>query len=309
MREESEKDYVGCPHCFKRIDVAVGRVLSCTSPRCDGQQVTTELLPRRTFLAGDSQRCYLLDFIPFCHRLSNPDELVGKEVFVKGIKKKEVHRKRYGTLPVFCVLDSVVSGEILTGSRLQLELLFTQSITNLFLNLFDHQPSDKLRKGLALELMGVVARQEISRDYDGFSFEWNGVNSYLGKESKSSADFEDSYGSVTVTDQYKNTNGQYQPSKFESTFNADHYTVGAVANETSAFEWFRQHRRSVTILGEQVTEFPLTSEGSIQPQYLGLLSVLKESILRRLGAPTRVVSGGQVNRTEPATQYVSEEVR
>jgi len=284
VRELSRRDYVGCPSCFKRLDVANGRELKCRSLRCNGRTITAELLPRRTFLASDPQQNYLLDFVPFCLKPNRPDELITKELSLKAVKKRIVPTREYGSIPALVPLDYAVLEEVGMGGSPQTTLVSvnTQPIHRLLVGLYKRQWSDNLRKGFAFELLGVFARQDIAREYDGFSFEWTGVNSYLGKESDSNADFIDSYGSIRLTDQFKNTSGSYQPSRFETTLNADHYTIGNVKSVEAATEWFEDKGRTVTILGQQITEFPFTSVGAVKPEYQNVVSTLRESILRRM---------------------------
>jgi hypothetical protein len=283
VKELSRRDYVGCPSCSKRLDVANGRELQCRSPRCNGRTITAELLPQRTFLASDSQRLCLLDFVPFCFKLLHPDELIASELSLKAVKKKVVSTVEYGSIPALVPLDCAVFGEIGLSGSPQITLVSenTQNIYRLLVGLYNRQWSDNLRKGFAFELLGVVARQGTAREYDGFSFEWTGVNSYLGKESDSNADFVDSYKGIRITDQFKNTSGSYQPSRFETNPNANHYTLASVVSEQATVEWFNRQGRTVTITGRQVKEFPFALDGQLKPRYVEAVRAIKDSIVER----------------------------
>jgi hypothetical protein len=239
-------------------------------------------LPQRTFLASDPHRNYLLDFVPFCFKLVNPDELVTKELSLKAVKKRLVLTRECGSIPALVPLDYTMLEEVrVGGSQVTIVSESTQGIHMLLMSLYKRQWSNNLRKGFAFELLGVVARQAVTREFDGFSFEWTGVNSYLGKESDSNADFVDSYRGIRITDQFKNTSGSYQPSRFETTPNASHYTLASVESEQASIDWFSRQGRTVTITGRQVKEFPFASDGQLKPRFADAVRAIEDSIMER----------------------------
>ncbi|MGD0145954.1 MAG: hypothetical protein ABSB53_03765 [Nitrososphaerales archaeon] len=276
-----KSDYKGCPSCFKHVEDEVGDAIRCGSDICNDKEVTVERLPIVTLLGDSAGRMYLLDFSPFGFVLTNEEELVGKEIVVRGLKGQKVPIERQ---------DSVGSSEAQRVFVLHMEMVPVSSPqvldgpfqARLLSCLFDRQPTQDKKLGFNFELLGHVARKEVQSIYSTFSSEWVGLDTYVGRESETGYDFRDSFSGLVETDEYKNTSGNYYVTEYLKGPKAQHYVFGAVKEDHETIDFLNSLGKRYFVLGEQVTQFPLADNGKIQTECVEPCSRLRDDILRRI---------------------------
>lgn len=110
--------YIGCPNCFKKLNIDEGISVVCQSDRCKGEQRVGTKLYKWTLLAGDASTKVILEFPPFGFKMTNGEEYVAKVVKVTGrvgeprVRKNKETGEVESTTPTITVRDMRVVSDI-----------------------------------------------------------------------------------------------------------------------------------------------------------------------------------------------------
>jgi hypothetical protein len=305
----NERPYVGCPHCSKKYEeLSEGATIECSSEKCSGKKVSLARLTMWSLLAGDPRRTFILSFLPFLCKLEDAQCLMGKEIAVQGVVSSfyQNHCERQPIVKVFgfrIIRDLLAPPHSFAkriGGPQDAESTSPQEETKRLKELLEKQPTEEKRLGLNLEILGRKAREDLSGKFDAFSSRWNGITAYLGQEPQKGADFVDSFGCVSQTDEYKNTSGNYYLCQYVKNPDKDHYTVGATKSDDATNEYLASHGSSCLTIGQQINEFPLDEDGSVKRKFSNAFCKIKTDIIRRVISPLLQFVGGTSNSQQSA---------
>jgi hypothetical protein len=111
----STSSYVGCPQCYKKMEVEEGVSVVCNGDRCHGEQRVATRLHKWTMLGGDPTTKVILEFPPFGYKLDDGSKYIAKVVNIKGRVSGVREQKTDGVkhkVPIILVRDMTVISDV-----------------------------------------------------------------------------------------------------------------------------------------------------------------------------------------------------
>jgi len=150
-------------------------------------------------------------------------------------------------------------------------------------SLYRVQTTENKRLGLAYEVLAARARLDVARWFPSYNFSWHGITAYLehlGIEPPPGPDFVESYRGHTRTTEVKNSSGGDYLSQYLPELEADNYEISHFRSDDATMERMKNHGKTYTTSGRQITELPLNRGGSVKRKFREIDLLIKMSVVR-----------------------------